>query len=456
VSHPDDSHRAIGTVDDLVGWFDPGAGPHDRRVGTEQEKIGLWQSTLQPVAYGNDGVRALLERLEGAGWNAVREGDHPIALEKGPRQITIEPGAQLELSGAPLKSVHDFRAELEQHLDELIDVSRPPGITWLGIGFHPVARLDEVPWVPKRRYEVMRPYLATRGARAHEMMKLTATVQANFDYGSEDEAARMMRAAMGVTSIVTALCANSPIRFGRDEGQASARAAAWLETDPDRCGLLPFVFEPDFGFRRYAEWALDVPMFFVRRDGRYLPAGGASFRRFLAEGLRGERATLADWELHLSTLFPEVRLKRYLEVRGADSGPAWLTLAIPALWKGMLYDADALHAADALTGGLDAAERERLRREVPGAGLRATAGRHSVLDLGRELLAIAREGLRRQNVRDAEGRAESLYLEPLEALVASGRCPADLVRDAWRAGGLAGLVASVRYHAGASVYSGAP
>jgi len=441
-----DPDRVLTGTDELVGHFRAAVTPRaERRVGTEQEKIGLFESDLRPLPYDDGGVRALLSGLERAGWSGIREGEHLIALDKGDRQITLEPGGQLELSGAPLRSVHEFYDELSQHLDELVELSAAMGIVWIGVGFHPVAELDGVAWVPKRRYGVMRPYLEGKGARAHEMMKLTATVQANFDYGSEDEMVRMMRAAMGVTSIVTALCANSPLRGGREEGFASTRAAAWLETDPDRCGLLPFVFDADFGFARYVEWALDVPMFFVLRDGHYRPSAGITFRRFMAQGLGGERATMADWDTHLTTLFPEVRLKHYLEVRGSDSGPAWLTLAVPALWKGIFYDDQALEAAEALTRGWDAAERERLRREVPRAGLHARAAGRPVLELGRELLAIARAGLRRQDVRDAQGRDESRYLEPLEELVAKGRCPADLVLDAWRSGGLAALVDRFRF-----------
>jgi glutamate--cysteine ligase len=266
----------------------------------------------------------------------------------------------------------------------------------------------------------------------------------------------MMRGAMGVTSIVTALCANSPIRMGRDEGMASARAAAWLETDPDRCGLLPFVFDDGFDFRRYVEWALDVPMFFLRRDGAYHPAGGTTFRRFLAKGLHGQRATMADWETHLTTLFPEVRLKHYLEVRGSDSGPAWLTLAVPALWKGILYDTEALDATVALTRGWSIDERERLRRDVPALGLRATVAGHAVADLAREVLAIARAGLKRQAALDAGGHDETRYLESLEACVASGRCPGDAVREAWRRGGLAAVADEFRFRAGAPLYSAGP
>jgi len=445
----------LSSVEDLVAHFRASVTPPQRRrVGSEQEKIGLCRATLAPIGYEDGGVRELLERHLDRGWSGIYDGDHIIALERGETLITLEPGAQLELSGAPLESIHDFADELRLHLDELLDLSEPMGITWIALGYHPVAFLDDLSWVPKLRYHVMRPYLIQKGARAHEMMKLTATVQANYDFASEEEAVLMMRAAMGVTSIVTALFANSPLRAGR-EGYVSARAAAWLETDPDRCGLLPFVFDPGFSFRRYVEWALDVPMFFVKRCSQYLPAGGASFRRFLAEGLHGHHATQADWETHLTTLFPEVRFKHYVEVRGADSGPNWLTLAVPALWKGLLYDADALRATDALTRGWTMAEREQLRREVPTAGLRARVGARVILDLGREILAIAREGLRRQGRRDAAGRDEAQYLDPIDELAADGRCPADLVLDAWRAGGLPALVERFRFRASAPLYSAA-
>jgi glutamate--cysteine ligase len=278
--------------------------------------------------------------------------------------------------------------------------------------------------VPKGRYVVMRDYLPTRGRLGHDMMKRTATVQANLDYADEEDAEQKMRAALSVTSLVTALFANSPLAEGRDTGYASYRARAWLDTDPDRCGLLPFAFERGRLFQRYAEWALDVPMFFVYRHA-YVPAGGMTFRRFLREGFEGDRATLADWELHLSTLFPEVRLKHYLEMRGADSGPRPMVLALPALWKGLLYDDEACAQAERLTHSMTFAERLALRDAVPRAGLSAVVGSHPVRELARELVGIARTGLTRV------APDEVPYLAPLEEVVATGRTPADRVRDAW-------------------------
>jgi glutamate--cysteine ligase len=313
------------------------------------------------------------------------------------------------------------------HLQEVRELAAPLGIRFMAGGFRPFGTLDDVPWLPKRRYKVMREYLPGRGRLGLEMMKRTATVQANLDYADEDDAGRKFAAGMGVASLVTALFANSPLADGRDTGWQSWRARAWLETDPDRCGLLPFAFTPGSLFRRYTEWALDVPMFFVYRDG-YRPAGGMTFRRFLRDGFQGERATREDWELHLSTLFPEVRLKHYLEMRSADAGTMPMVLALPVLWKGLLYDDNALAATLALTARFTFAERQALRAEVPRAGLAAKApGGATVRDLARDLVAAARDGLTRI------APDEVAALAPLEEIVATGRAPADRVRDLHRA-----------------------
>ncbi|MEK6609005.1 MAG: glutamate-cysteine ligase family protein [Myxococcota bacterium] len=430
-----DLAQPASSIADLVGYFRASCTPADRlRVGTEHEKIGLLEDTLTPLPYhGPRSVAAMLERLatEGGG-RLVREGAAPIALEMGTHQITLEPGAQVELSGAPLATVHEFASELREHMAALREVSDPLGVTWIGLGYRPFGPRAAVPWVPKRRYDIMRPYLATRGRRAHDMMQMTATVQANLDFTDEEDCARKMRAAMSATSLVTALFASSPLEDGHDTGFLSWRAAAWHETDPDRCGILPFVWDADFGFRRYAEWALDVPMFFVRREGAYRPGLGTTFRRFMQEGFEGLRPTLEDWETHLSTLFPEMRLKNYVEVRGADAGPLELVTALPALCKGILYDREALDATERLMSDVPLGERLRLRAEVPRAALRTPLGRGTVGDRARELVAIAREGLRRQAALDGDGRDESRFLDPLEEIAAQGRCHAERVLEVWR------------------------
>lgn len=421
------------SLEDLVAYFRGGAKPPGSfRVGIEQEKIGV-RDDGAPVPYeGTTGIEELLRRLEARGLTAKREDGHVIALERGGDRITVEPGGQVELSGAALPTAARGAEVLRSHVAEVRELAAGLGIRFLGIGARPFGTIDDVPWLPKRRYAVMRTYFPAHGRSsrlAHHMMRQTATVQANFDYLDEAEATTKIRTAFGVTSIVTALFAASPISEGRPNGFKSFRAAIWLETDEDRAGLLPFVFEPGFAFRDYAEWALDVPMFFVVRGGHYRPAGAITFRRFIHEGFEGERATLADWELHLSTLFPEVRLKRYVEVRGADAGPLEMAAALPALWRGLLDDRRACADAWSLVAKHDFAAREALRRAVPRQGLAARLGTHSLRDLAVDLVRIAREGLSRL----PGGQDDAKLLAPLDAYVAAGRCPADDLLDDFNA-----------------------
>jgi glutamate--cysteine ligase len=430
--------RAAATspsVDDLCAYFQSGAKDRSRfRIGIEQEKIAV-RSDGRPVPYdGEGGLAELLDRMEARGFTATRDDGHVIALARRDDRITMEPGGQVELSGGALLTASDCATALDAHVREVADVARPLGITFIGTGARPFGALEEIAWLPKRRYAVMRDYFPRYGrdsGLAHQMMKLTATVQANFDYASEDDAAEMMRTAYGITSIVTALFAASPIAFGRPTGFKSYRAAIWLETDADRCGLLPFVFKPDFRFRDYVDWALDVPMFFVVRDGVYHPADKMTFRRFAAEGWQGQRATLADWEVHLSTLFPEVRLKRYIEVRGADAGPMPMARGLGALWRGIIEDAEARRAAYALVADHTFEEREALRREVPRAGMTARFGSRSVRELAVELCAIAAGGL----ARLSGGAADGALLEPVRAYADAGRSPADDLLEEFQAAG---------------------
>ncbi len=421
------------SIEDLVAYFRSGA--KDRtsfRIGIEQEKIAV-RDDGRPVPYaGEGGLAELLARLEGRGFEATREDGHIIALARNGDRITVEPGGQLELSGGALLTATDCALALDTHVREVAEVARPLGIRFIGTGARPFGSPDDVAWLPKRRYAVMRDYFPRFGRDsrlAHQMMKMTATVQANFDFTSEDDAADMIRTAYGVSSIVTALFAASPIAFGRPSGFKSYRAAIWLETDADRCGLLPFAFKPDFRFRDYVAWALDVPMFFVVRDGVYLPADKMTFRRFLTEGWRGQRATIADWEVHLTTLFPEVRLKRYIEVRGADAGPMPMARGLGALWRGILEDPEARRAAYALVADHTFEERDTLRREVPRAALAASFGRHSVRDLAVELCKVAASGLARLPAPSSDVS----LLGPLLAYATAGRTPADDLLDDFKA-----------------------
>jgi glutamate--cysteine ligase len=417
------------SLEDLEAYFRSGAKPAgDFKIGIEQEKIAVLADG-RPAPYdGPGGLAEVLGRMEAHGFSATREDGHPIALARDGDRITMEPGGQLELSGGALPTSIACASALDAHVREVAEVARPLGIRFIGAGVRPFGALDDVGWLPKRRYGVMRDYFPRHGRQshlAHQMMKLTATVQANFDYSDEGEAADKIRTAYGVTSLVTALYAASPIVFGRPSGFKSYRAAIWLETDADRCGLLPFAFKPDFRFRDYIDWALDVPMFFVVRDGAYRPAYPLTFRRFLADGWEGQQATIADWEVHLSTVFPEVRLKRYVEVRGADAGPMPMARGLGALWRGILDDREARAAAWALVADRTYEEREALRREVPRAGLAATFGGRAVSALALALCRIAAVGL----TRLPGGAADRALLDPLLAYAEAGRTPADDLLD---------------------------
>ncbi len=428
----------VHTLDDLVAHFQRGNKTRDQqRVGLEHEKIGVAldpDGGVRPLPYedapGRPQIRTLLQGLIEKDWQPVREGDNVIALRRAGASVTLEPGGQFELSGRPQPTEVECSAELDEHLRELLPLAESSGVAFLGCGFRPLGTWSEVPYMPKGRYRVMREYLPTRGALGVEMMKRTATVQANLDFVSEADAVAKMRLGIGLGPLVTAIYAASPLVDGKDSGYKSYRASCWLDTDPDRCGILPFMFREDAGFRAYAEWALDVPMFFVYRHGTYTPAGGLTFRRFLADGAGAERATLADWELHLSTLFPEARLKQYVELRSADAGPLPMIRALPALWRGLFYSDDSRAAAWALVADLSIAEREELRREVPRHGLQTRLRGRPLAPLCAEMLRIAQAG-----VRALGGGPGVEALEPLLAATQAGRCPADDILDAYRATG---------------------
>ena len=436
-----DKDRPIEREEDLAGYFEAGAKPRARwGVGLEYERCGVRADDLSPVPYdGPRSVRALLESLvRDGGWQPDRDGDLLLGARHGATRLTLEPGCQLEMSGGVHADLDAARDELEWFLGSVAAASEPLGLRWLGIGMQPFASLAEIPWLPKKRYAVMRDALPRRGSRGLIMMKQTACIQANLDYSDEADALDKMRVAMGLSPVVTALFARSPLAERRPNGFLSARAWAWRDTDPDRCGLLPFVFRERAGFGDYLDYALDVPLLFVVREGRYLPGGGRTFRDWIRGGLDGTRPTLADFETHLTTLFPEVRLKHYIEVRGADSGDPRAVLALGALWKGLLYDADARAAAWELVRDQSFAERNALLDAVcrdgpdaplPGRG-RGVAPRR-VRDLHPELLAQSRRGL------EAQGAGtETRWLESLERLVASGPgCPAGELLGQWTATG---------------------
>lgn len=377
---------------------------------------------------GPNGVEAIFSHLSAHhGWHpsAEYEGGPQIALLSERSSITLEPGAQLELSGAPLGTIHDTFAEFTRHRDELESISPKLGITWLGLGFHPFARRNDLQWVPKMRYGVMRNYLPTRGSLALDMMLRTCTVQANLDYSSEEDAMRKLRVSLRVQPFVTALFANSPFVEGRATGERTHRARVWLDMDPDRCGLLPTLWSEKTTFRSYVEWALDVPMFLVKRGSTIHKNAGQTFRAFMKDGFEGERATIGDWDSHLNTLFPEARLKRTLELRGADSQPLTRCCALPALWRGLLYDKKALDALDTWSRDFKFDEVEALRPAIADHALQAKFRGRAVADWAGELLAIAEEGLDRLNCRNEKGQTERIYLAPIRKLVDQGKCPAD-------------------------------
>jgi glutamate--cysteine ligase len=441
--------RPVASTDDLVAYFRAGEAPRSEwRIGTEHEKIGIFADTHERVPYeGERGIGVLLRRIaEKDAWDPVFEGENVVALRKGGASITLEPGGQIELSGVPLRTIRETCSEFRTHVELVKRASRDLGIVWLGLGIDPLHSIEALPRMPKARYDIMRSYLPTRGRDAMLMMHATATVQANFDYADEADMADKLRTAMGCSPIVSALFANSSLAGGRESGFASRRVEVWRHTDPDRCGLLHFVFQPDFGYRAYAEWALDVPMFFLVRDHHYLPMKGTTFREFLQHGHAEQRATLADWDLHLTTLFPEARLKRFLEVRGADAVPADLICALPAIWKGLLYDDEARSAAFDLVRGWRAEERDEALADVARRGLAARGAGRPMLELARELTGIASEGLRR--IAERAEADERSFLDPIREHLDLGRSPGELLAERWRdewKGDVEQLIAYARY-----------
>lgn len=441
----------VESVEQLVEYLRSGEKPPEGwRVGTEHEKIGLRADDRTPVPYeGTRGIGALLESIAVEdGWARVAESGHTIALARDGASITLEPGGQLELSGAPLRTIHETCDEFHTHLALMKRVSAEPGLVWLGLGMHPIHSVQELPVMPKERYRIMSSYLPGRGALALEMMFATATVQANFDYADEADMVEKLRVATALSPLVSAIFANSSLSGGKPNGFVSRRLHTWEQTDPDRTGLLPFVFEEDFGYRRYIEWALDVPMFFVLRGEHYEPAWGTTFRSFLEEGFAETRPTLADFDRHLTTLFPDVRLKRFIEVRGADAVPPGLTCSLPALWKGILYEPGARAAAWELVADASQEQRQAARSEVARRGLDATYAGRPVLELARQLTELAREGLRRIAHAGSRDPDETSYLDPIFEQVESGKSPGSVVLERWEGEwgrSLARLIEYARY-----------
>jgi len=423
---------------ELVEWLAAGCKPEAKfRIGTEHEKLPFTLSGHRPVPYeGPQGIRALLEGMRHLlGWEPILEGETIIGLADvtGGGAISLEPGGQFELSGAPVETVHQTCGELNAHLVQVNEVARPLGVGFLSLGMSPLWTRAETPMMPKGRYKIMAVYMPKVGKLGLDMMFRTCTVQVNLDFSSEADMVKKLRVGLALQPVATAIFANSPFTEGKPNGFLSFRSEIWRDTDPDRTGMLPFAFEAGMGFERYVDYALSVPMYFVKRGARYIDVTGSSFRDLLAgrhPSLPGERATISDWANHLSTIFPEVRLKRYLEMRGADDGPRERICALSALWAGLFYDAAALDAAWDLAKDWNTEERQRLRDEVPRLGFNAAIRDRKVRELARDMIALARDGLKRRRRLDHySGRDESHFLDPIGEIVESGKTPAEVLLE---------------------------
>ena len=425
----------IETVEELAAYLEAGCKPRDAwRIGTEHEKFPFYDDGHRPVPYeGRRGIATLLKGMgEKLGWQAIVDDGNIIGLYEPTGiggAISLEPGGQFELSGAPVETLHQTCRESNAHLAQLRQIADPLGIRFLGLGASPKWPLDETPKMPKSRYDIMRAYMPAKGASGLDMMHRTSTIQVNLDFASEADMRRKMQVAYRLQPVATALFANSPFTDGKPNGLVSWRADIWRDTDADRSGVLPFVFADDFGFMDYVQWALDVPMYFVLREGRYTGCTDVTFRQFMDGALVGRipdpRPNRGDWTNHLSTLFPEVRLKRFIEMRGADGGPWRRICALPAFWVGLLYDETALDAADTLTRSWTHGDVVALRDAVPAEGMGARIHNRSVRDIGHEALDIARAGLKARARLNADGFDETHFLAPLEEIVARGTTPAE-------------------------------
>ncbi|WP_424814432.1 glutamate--cysteine ligase [Roseococcus sp. YIM B11640] len=429
----------ITSARQLADWFASGSKTKaDWRIGTEHEKFGFRRHDLTPPDYEHQGIEAMLEGIMAKGWEPIRDKGKVIGLTSaGGASVSLEPGGQFELSGAPMRDLHGTRLELAAHLRDVHEVAGPLGLGFAGLGFHPVARREDMSWMPKSRYAIMRRYMPTKGSLGLDMMLRTSTVQVNLDFGEEADMVEKLRVSLALQPLATALFASSPLREGKPSGYKSLRGHVWSDTDPDRTGIPALVFEDGFGFERFAEYAIDVPMYFVAREGALHDVAGQSFRRFMSrglDGLPGIEATMGDVADHVTTIFTEVRLKKFLEMRGSDSGNAAMLLAEPAFWVGLLYDDAAQKAARALTRGWTVPEMHALRADAPRLALEASIGGRSLRDVALDVLAIAEGGLK------ARGLGEEAYLAPLWEIAHSGQTQADriltLYEKAW--GGDAG------------------
>jgi glutamate--cysteine ligase len=410
--------------------------PREWRIGTEHERFGFDRTTFRPPPYEPNGIRAILEELQRFGWTPILDQGRLIGLKgteaRKQAAVSLEPGGQLELSGGLMETLHETKQELAWFFAEIRTVAEPLGLGFVPLGFHPTARREDMPWMPKSRYAIMRRYMPKKGRLGLDMMLRTCTVQANLDFESEADMVRKMRVSAALQPLATALFANSPFVEGRPSGFFSTRAHVWTETDPDRTGIPAVIFEPGFGFERYVDWVLDVPMYFIQREGKFIDLAGCSFRAFMAGQLPerpGEIATLGDFTDHLTTVFPDVRLKRFIEMRGADAGTPAMMLAQSALWVGLLYDQAALAAAYALVARHPWQDFVALRSLVPRSGLATRWQKGTLRDLAREVVQIAADGLAARKRLDEAGRDERIYLAPLQAIAEGGPTQAEFWLD---------------------------
>ncbi|WP_421952566.1 glutamate--cysteine ligase [Pelagibacterium sp.] len=408
----------------------------DWRIGTEHEKFTFYRDDHRPVPYeGEHGIGALLDKVQAeTAWLPYYDRDKVIGLNNplGGGAISLEPGGQFELSGAPLETIHQTCTEANEHLKLLRKFTEPMDIDFLGLGVTPTWTLDDIPLMPKSRYGIMKPYMEKVGTLGTSMMFRSATVQVNLDFASEADMVKKMRVSLALQPVATALFANSPFLDGKPNGLLSFRSHIWLNTDKDRTGMLPFAFEDGMSFERYVDYALDVPMYFVIRNGEYINCAGESFRAFLdgkLPQLPGELPTVKDWEDHLSTLFPEVRMKQFLEMRGADGAPWQGICALPAFWVGLLYDQTALDAAWDLVKDWTEEERQTLRNDVPRLALKTPFRDGTLFDIAKQALAISRSGLKARNKLNWEGADETVFLKPLDFTIETGKTPAERLLD---------------------------
>ncbi|CDX54393.1 Glutamate--cysteine ligase B, chloroplastic [Mesorhizobium plurifarium] len=432
--------QPIEGIDELVGYLAAGNKPREKwRIGTEHEKFPFYVDGNAPVPYGGErGIRAILEGMqEKLGWDPIMDAGRIIGLVEptGQGAISLEPGGQFELSGAPLESIHQTCREGNAHLAQVREIAEPLGIRFLGLGGSPKWSLADTPKMPKSRYEIMTRYMPKVGTKGLDMMYRTCTIQVNLDFESETDMRRKMQVSLKLQPLSTALFANSPFTESRPNGLQGWRGDIWRDTDNQRSGMLEFCFSPDFGFADYVEWALDVPMYFVIRDGHYHDMTRYTFRQFMAGAARNEvpdgLPTMGDWANHLSTLFPDVRLKRFLEMRGADGGPWRRICALPAFWVGLLYDEQALDAAEALTASWTYEEALAMRNAVPELGIAAPFRNATLRDVARDVLAISRTGLRNRAKKNRDGYDETSFLNTLDEVVARGTTSAEEMLSAY-------------------------